>query len=407
MNNKEIKSIIEYIENNLNDEININALADRYFISQRQLYRDFYSYTGYSLKEYIRKRRISNACALLKYSDTPLVDVAMANGYETQQSFHKQFKSVINMTPLEYKNSDMYFSFYSFNLYNICVSVKVSDEYIPQNTVYTYYSTQLRGIEDRAVAQTWNSSGRLFGRNGKQKGNLFCYELMTVSDEDNTSGDKKLCAVCTVKYNDADINNGWDYLYNTWLRSSMFESDGSAYYEEYIFNNGKANKLKLYLPIKKRALYQIISLNEQDEMIFLTARKRGYNSEQAAANAVINFVRDNYPYLIDEHTKYYVSCYDDIYECGIQIPSYLHIPLPYDSNIQIITKTGGTYITFQDICSGDMRLYTEKISLFISQNNLYDINQPAFAIYEVTDGNFNVNNIKMTIYKRVKDVKKG
>jgi len=357
------------------------------------------------LKEYIRKRRISNACALLKYSDMPLVDIAMANGYEVQQSFHKQFRNVINMTPLEYKNSDMYFSFYSFNLHNISLPVKVSDEYIPKDIVYRYYSTKLRGIEDRAIAQIGKPAGRLFGKNGEQKGSLFSYELMIGSNDENTAYAKRLCAVCTVKYNDADINNGWDYLYNTWLKSSMFESDGSEYFEEYIFNNGKVNKLKLYLPITKRVLYQIISLNEQAETSFLIARKKGHNSEQAAVNTVMNFIGGNYPYLINEHTKYYICCYDDIYECGIQIPS--HLQIPYNSDIQIIRKNRGTYITFQDICSGDVQSYTENLSLFIRQNNLHDMNQPVFAVYEVTDGNFNINNINMTVCKQIKDVKKG
>jgi AraC-like DNA-binding protein len=57
--NKYINTVIEFIESNLSTEINPEIIAKKHFISLSQLYRDFYAYTGHSIKEYIRKRRIS------------------------------------------------------------------------------------------------------------------------------------------------------------------------------------------------------------------------------------------------------------------------------------------------------------------------------------------------------------
>ncbi|MDF2686155.1 MAG: hypothetical protein K0S55_1336, partial [Clostridia bacterium] len=59
-----INQIINYIENNLMLDFETKLLPKLGYVSPRQLYREFYSLTGHSVKEYIRKRRLSNALAL-------------------------------------------------------------------------------------------------------------------------------------------------------------------------------------------------------------------------------------------------------------------------------------------------------------------------------------------------------
>lgn len=93
-----IHNVLPYIEEHLTAEVNPDSIAERHFISLSQLYRDFYTYTGHSIKEYIRKRRISNACEKIKCSDIPLAIIAAESGYQTQQAFHKQFKNIVGMT---------------------------------------------------------------------------------------------------------------------------------------------------------------------------------------------------------------------------------------------------------------------------------------------------------------------
>jgi len=97
-----IDAVLRYIEKHLPDELNPENIAERHYISLSQLYRDFYACTGHSIKEYVRKRRISNACEKIKCSNMPLAVIANGSGYETQQAFHKQFKSTVGMTPFEY-----------------------------------------------------------------------------------------------------------------------------------------------------------------------------------------------------------------------------------------------------------------------------------------------------------------
>lgn len=73
-----VMSLVQYIENNLSEKITAEDLTKEAFVSKSQLYRDFFSIVGYPVIEYIRKRRLSNALALLKVTDGSfsLADIA-------------------------------------------------------------------------------------------------------------------------------------------------------------------------------------------------------------------------------------------------------------------------------------------------------------------------------------------
>ena len=71
-----IHAMLSYIEDHLSEDLKPESIAGGHFISVSQLYRDFYAFTGHSVKEYIRKRRISNACEKIKCSELPLTVIA-------------------------------------------------------------------------------------------------------------------------------------------------------------------------------------------------------------------------------------------------------------------------------------------------------------------------------------------
>lgn len=399
---KYINIIIQYIEKCLSDEINPDNIAKRHFISLSQMYRDFYSYTGHSIKEYIRKRRISNACEKLKSSDIPLSVIASESGCETQQSFQKQFKTLVGMTPIEYKNSNRYFYFYPFFVNDISIAVKVGAENIPQCTTERFYDSCLRGIEDKAIESLGKINSRVFGRNGKQIDNQFCYEIMTEKDGIGKTG---TYSTCVVDYNENDINNGWNYLYNIWLSISMFEQAGDGYFEEYFFKNGKPHKLKLYLPVKKREAAHNIRIAQIPKMTFLVSKVKGLNAERKASENVIGFLNEKSPFIINNAKNFYICVYDGICECGVELDS--GIKLPENSNLEILHILSGTYAILPDDCLGDISIGSEKMNLWLMNNSIAYENEPIFAVYESLNGRYDTDNIKMKLYKRLKDDKNG
>ena len=427
-----LNKVTEYIEDNINEEMNLAEVAKAGFVSLMQLYRDFYTYTGHSLKEYIRKRRLSNGCAMIKHTDASLVEIAISNGYETQQSFCKYFKSVLGITPLEYRNSDVYFSFYPLNFEHISLPVKVETQTIPMVISCRYYSSQQNGIENRAVSRLLeiiknrnrlsDEVIRLFGRDGKPKGDEPCYELMVApsgnidvwvdvlresvfNDVSIINQTTAVFASCTVQNVEKDITSGWNYLYNLWLKNSMFALDDREYFEEYCFKGQIPNKLKLLLPVKKRSNYRMIIIEDMPAMTFLISKKVGINSEETASKCVMQFLADHYPPMIKEMSAFYVACYKDAYECGIKLDK--DIDLPANGDVEVIRYPEGRYAKVNDVCYGDVNIHAEQLKYWLAQNGFLQANQKVFAIYEIHDGCFELSSITMTVCTQLKNVKNG
>ncbi|HPF54998.1 MAG TPA: helix-turn-helix domain-containing protein [Clostridiales bacterium] len=393
-----MNEVTAFIENNLTNELNPETVANRHFVSLSQLYRDFYSYTGHSIKEYIRKRRISNACERLKCSDMPLDVITAESGYQTQQAFHKQFRELVNMTPLEYRKSDTWFYFYPFDTNDISLAVKVGAEVFPACEARHFYDSCLAGIEDRAIESLGEVKGRVFGRNGKQIGNRFCYEVMT--EKENALGKTGTYAVCTVKYNEREIGDGWNYLYNVWLSGSMFEQAEEGYFEEYLFKDGKPYKLKLYLPVKKRGTAGHITITQEPEKVFLIAREAGRDAERKASEKVMGFLQERYPLTVRNSKRFYVSARGDVWACGVECGD--GFKLPENDRVELLRIPAGTYAVLPDDCLGDIGVGAAKLERWLQNNSVAHVDEPIFAVYETQNGRYDTDSVRMNLYKRLK-----
>lgn len=407
--------ILDFIEHNLNTPYNIEDISASKYVSTMQLYRDFYNLTGHSVKEYIRKRRLSNALALVKHSDMNLSNIAYSCGYGSQQSFCKCVKAAIGQTPVEYRGGDYYYYFPRF-----CSKseqqISVITETIPQTICLKFYYSQIRGIENRALNYLFSIlpdySGRIFGRNGKQLDNRLCYELYVEFDGEvpeilNNSAFKGFDVVpamtaayakTTTRNIDDEINSAWDYLYIDWLKTSMFEQSDEQYFEEYIHKDSKIKKLVLYLPVAKRNDYNKICIKHCEEMSFLISRKTGANAEEKASKAVMEFLSDNYPYLVQTTRQYYVSKNGNEYSCGIRLDKDLQ--LPEDNELTILRIEGGCYAILEADCCGDSSVYETMLLSWASENDFLKKELQVFTIYE-TDGCFLQENIKTKIFVKL------
>ncbi len=95
---RSLKTVLAYIEENLRDEISIEEMSGKVYISPFYLQKGFRILTGYSVGEYIRNRRLYEAAADISRGDK-IIDVAGRYGYETQESFTKAFTRFHGATP--------------------------------------------------------------------------------------------------------------------------------------------------------------------------------------------------------------------------------------------------------------------------------------------------------------------
>lgn len=100
---KTLNKAIDYIEDNITENIRCEDVADHIYLSSFHFQRTFSLLTGISVGEYIRNRRLSIAGQELLTSNHKVIDIALKYGYETPESFSKAFSRFHGVTPNEAK----------------------------------------------------------------------------------------------------------------------------------------------------------------------------------------------------------------------------------------------------------------------------------------------------------------
>ena len=118
MNYDLLNNMIDYIEENLTEDIKYKDLAKIVGVSEYSLQRIFMFLAGISLFEYIRKRRLSKAFEELKTTNIKVIDLALKYQYESAISFSRAFKKLFEITPSECKTSNKQFKLFPILKFN-------------------------------------------------------------------------------------------------------------------------------------------------------------------------------------------------------------------------------------------------------------------------------------------------
>lgn len=108
--NKTVKKIIDFIENNLENEIRLEEIAAYTGYSRFHLNRIFTEETGCTIHKYIQTRRLTIAAKKLGETDTPIAQIAQEAGYRSQQAFTLAFKQAYLKPPKAYRNTQAFAS---------------------------------------------------------------------------------------------------------------------------------------------------------------------------------------------------------------------------------------------------------------------------------------------------------
>lgn len=95
--------IAKYIDQHYAEDISIEQLARQFYISPYHLSHMFRHKTGYSLKQYILRRRIGEAQIRLMRTQDAVQTISESVGFEDASYFARIFSKYIGMTPTEYR----------------------------------------------------------------------------------------------------------------------------------------------------------------------------------------------------------------------------------------------------------------------------------------------------------------
>jgi AraC-like DNA-binding protein len=100
-----INLVFDYVRKNFSEKISLKQVAALVNMSPTAFCRYFKYKSQKTFSRFLIEVRIANACRLLYQDDFNTSECCYSSGYNNLSNFHKHFKSVTGMTPLEYRNS--------------------------------------------------------------------------------------------------------------------------------------------------------------------------------------------------------------------------------------------------------------------------------------------------------------
>lgn len=104
-NIESIDAVKDYIRQHLSEELSLNTVASKVYISPKYLSKIFKEETGINYSDYITKMRMDRALELIKTKDMTIEQIANTVGYGTAAYFIKKFKEINGCTPKTYLRS--------------------------------------------------------------------------------------------------------------------------------------------------------------------------------------------------------------------------------------------------------------------------------------------------------------
>lgn len=304
MYEKFLKLGTDYIEQKLFLDISLEQCAKAAGYSLYHYCRVFNATMGITVKEYIRKRRVSEAAKMINETSLSLVEIAYRCGFNSQENFIRVFKSVFGITPSDYKKTrysmlllerdslpvkvlqEPDYSLFDEPKIMFIHSFKVAGKRNPTtfeneqqfmdvpvfwNQFYAQglyeqlgYSKEQPRV-DHGISLLKDNAFDLYDENNQRKGLDFDYltgvkvtkDKKIPSDMDVVTIPERLYAVFHHRpANDYDLIqkliDTWHYIDYYWLPNSDYEHAGSLEFNEYYPHRNRLSKT-IYIPVKPKA----------------------------------------------------------------------------------------------------------------------------------------------------------
>ncbi|MDU7240514.1 AraC family transcriptional regulator [Clostridium sp.] len=276
-----IEKALIYIENNLQEDIDLSAIAKEAGYSLYHFHRIFKGIVGDSMKDYVRKRRFTEAAKELVYTNKSIVEIGIKYGYESREGFSRAFEKVYGRNPSEVRRDNLlYFIREPINVDYMMFQLKLTTEGLTplyRNLSERYvvgkkWKVKADGsnLQDIPLLwQKWNNekeSEKIINRKYVDEsmgicifsqGDVFDYMIgHEVNTIENIPEDMVICRLEPSLYAvfrvigpiTESVQKTWDYIYSVWLSESKYKHRNIDDIEYYYYNQGEL-VADLYIPI--------------------------------------------------------------------------------------------------------------------------------------------------------------
>nr|WP_326171319.1 AraC family transcriptional regulator [uncultured Oscillibacter sp.] len=97
-----IEEILKYIAAHLEEELTVESLSKRFYLSRYYLMHRFKAVSGYTVHQYISQKRLLRAGELIR-SGVPVMKAAEQAGFAEYSTFLRAFQNTFHMSPREFR----------------------------------------------------------------------------------------------------------------------------------------------------------------------------------------------------------------------------------------------------------------------------------------------------------------
>lgn len=273
-----INEVIAYIQMRLATPPTLNELASIAAFSPYHFHRIFKAHMGESLAAYVRRLRLEQAAAQLRYSQQGILEIALDVGYETQSTFGKAFKKWFGVTPAAYRNGAE--RVLAVSPRPTLKELKQMTPTIKQLPPQTILFVQKKGSYQQAASEAWGVlmpyaySRKLMKKETQtigishdnpdiSSGDRLRYDACivvpdSVEPEDNI-GKKVLAggryAVFLHKGTYENFSQTYDAIFKSWLPNSSYQLRDAPAWERYLNRDPRRTKpenlrTEIYIPLE-------------------------------------------------------------------------------------------------------------------------------------------------------------
>lgn len=166
-----INKALSYINHNLENNISIEEISCISGFSTSHFYKLFSSLTGFTIKQYIRNKRLAKAAKKLVKTNNRVIDIAMDANFQSHEVFTRAFLSLYGVTPLEYrKNRNDIMLYEEFNSLGKCIKdefryiendISINVETFEEKEIYLVgmdiKTSITENIEKKTIHDFWHS----------------------------------------------------------------------------------------------------------------------------------------------------------------------------------------------------------------------------------------------------------
>ena len=272
-----INKVLDYIEENLENRIDLSKAARLACCSEYHLSRLFSSLAGLSLSEYIRHRRLTLAAFEIQSSKTRILDVAVKYGYNSADSFARAFFKQHGIKPSAAREKGAVLKAYPRLSFQVLIKGEAGISYRVENVkkdmrvIGKAHSVNMRTAPDEILC-LWNKMGTegfletlirlgtgetaqhltgllgVYGEGAADSDGSFTYLIGVSSDKPLEQGLTDL----TIPAGDwlvfTELQEARKRLFSEWIPTLGYKLDNRPFIEN-IYAPGHEPEMELWVPI--------------------------------------------------------------------------------------------------------------------------------------------------------------